>query len=35
MTKIKLYAADSVIHADDKVIGTDGVTGANNGRTKN
>lgn len=35
MTKIKLYAIDSVIHADDKVIGTDGVTGANNGRTKN
>jgi hypothetical protein len=35
MTKIKLYETDSTIHDEDKVIGTDGVTGADSGATKN
>lgn len=35
MTKIKLYETDSTIHEEDKVIGTDGVTGADSGATKN
>jgi hypothetical protein len=35
MTKIKNYELDSTINEDDKVIGTDGMPGANFGRTKN
>ena len=35
MTKIKNYELDSTINDDDKVIGTDGMPGANFGRTKN
>ena len=35
MTKIKNYELDSTINDDDKVIGTDGLPGANFGRTKN
>ena len=35
MTKIKNYELDSTINDEDKVIGTDGLPGANFGRTKN
>ena len=35
MARIITYATDSVIHDADKVIGTDGVEGANFGKTKN
>ena len=35
MTKIKNYELDSTINDDDKVIGTDGLPGADFGRTKN
>ena len=35
MTKIKNYEQDSTINDEDKVIGTDGVSGVNLGRTKN
>ena len=35
MARIITYATDSIIHDADKVIGTDGVEGANFGKTKN
>ena len=35
MARIQTYDLDLTIHDDDKVIGTDGVPGANNGLTKN
>ena len=35
MARIVTYTSDTVIHDDDKVIGSDGVEGANNGKTKN
>ena len=35
MARITTYATDATIHDADKVIGTDGVEGVNNGKTKN
>ena len=35
MARITTYATDVTIHDADKVIGTDGVEGVNNGKTKN
>ncbi len=35
MARIVTYTTDTVIHDEDKVIGSDGVEGANNGKTKN
>ena len=35
MARIVTYTLDTVIHDDDKVIGSDGVEGVNNGKTKN
>ena len=35
MTKIKNYELDSTINDEDKVIGTDGLPGADFGKTKN
>ena len=35
MARITTYATDVTIHDADKVIGTDGVEGINNGKTKN
>ena len=35
MARILTYASDTVIHDQDKVIGSDGVAGVNNGTTKN
>ncbi len=35
MARIVTYATDPTIHDEDKVIGTDGVEGSNNGKTKN
>lgn len=35
MSKIKVYENDVSIEEDDKVIGTDGTTGADHGKTKN
>lgn len=35
MARIVTYTTDTVIHDDDKVLGSDGVEGVNNGKTKN
>lgn len=35
MARIVTYTSDTQIHDEDKVIGSDGVEGANNGKTKN
>ena len=35
MANISLYQLDSAIDGSDKVIGTDGTTGADQGKTKN
>lgn len=35
MAKIDTYGNDSAIEADDKLIGTDGTTGEDSGKTKN
>ena len=35
MARIVTYTSDTVINDDDKVIGSDGVEGLNNGKTKN
>jgi hypothetical protein len=35
MAVINTYASDSVIDANDKLIGSDGAIGADNGKTKN
>ena len=35
MARIVTYTSDTVINDDDKIIGSDGVEGVNNGKTKN
>ena len=35
MSKIDLYGTDSVIQDEDKIIGTDGTSGSDSGKTKN
>ena len=35
MARITTYTSDTVINDDDKIIGSDGVEGVNNGKTKN
>lgn len=35
MSKIKLYGSDSVIQDEDKIIGTDGTSSSDSGKTKN